>query len=163
MKVKNLLIGSGLLYATGLALYSVFIVKKGKEFETGLDKSPESLDDSVTYGGKSKAFNGQTMRDLRLGAFCGGMQLDFSDIVTEKNDYRMDVKIVSGIFNIIVPDNFKLKIVDHCQFGGIADNTVCKDPENSVLLSVFADIKCGGLNFENADLENPATDQCCSC
>lgn len=150
MKIKNLLIGTGAVFVTGMTLYHACVVKKAKEFEKGLDKSPESLDETVLYGGKLKDYNDQTMRDLKLGAFFGGMQLDFSDVVTEKDQYRMDVNIVNGGLNIIVPDHFKLKITDTCKFGGIADNTVCKDPENAVALSVFADITCGGLNFENA-------------
>lgn len=150
MKVKNLLLGTCVVFVSGMALYNALVLKKGKEFDASLDKSPESLDESVTYSGKMKFYKGQTMRDVRIGAFCGGMQLDYSDVITEKKDYRMDIKIVSGGLNIIVPDNFRLKIVDTCQFGGISDNTVCKDLESSVALSVFADITCGGLNFENA-------------
>lgn len=150
MKIKNLLIGTGVVLATGMALYHACVIKKGKAFEAGFDKSPESMDELVLYGGKMKDYRDQTMRDTKIGAFFGGMQLDFSDVVTEKDDYRMDISIINGGLNIIVPDNFKLKIVDTCKFGGIADHTVCVDPDNSVALSVFADITCGGLNFENA-------------
>jgi hypothetical protein len=78
------------------------------------------------------------------------MQLDFSEVITDKAAYRMDISIINGGLNIIVPNNFRLKIVDTCKFGGIADHTVCLDPDNSVALSVFADVTCGGLNFENA-------------
>lgn len=161
MNVKKFLIGAGLAYTASIGLYTAFVVKKGKEFEADLDKSPESLDDSVICGGKLKSFNGQTMQDLRLGAFCGGMQLDFSDVVTDKRDYRMDIKVLSGGFNVILPDNFKVKIVDTCQFGGIADNTICTDPENPVSLSVFADVKCGGINFENANADHDPFKKCC--
>ena len=149
MKIKNILIGTGVFFAAGMALYHASVIKKAKEFEASLDKSPESLDESVLYGGKLKDYNDQTMRDLKLGAFFGGMQLDLSNVVTEKNQYRMDVCVANGGLNVIVPDHFKLKITDSCKFGGIADNTVCQDPENAVALSVFADITCGGLNFEN--------------
>lgn len=150
MKIKKLLIGTGVVLATGVALYHACVIKKGKEFEATLNNSPESMDESVLYGGKMKAYKDQTMQDSRIGAFFGGMQLDFSDAVTTKDHYRMDISIMNGGLNIIVPDNFKLKIVDTCKFGGIADHTVCVDPDNSVALSVFADITCGGLNFENA-------------
>lgn len=150
MKIKNILLGTGVVLATGMALYHACVIKKGKAFEADFDKSPESMDESVLYGGKMKDYRDQTMRDAKIGAFFGGMQLDFSDVVTEKDHYRMDISIINGGLNIIVPDNFKLKIVDTCKFGGIADHTVCIDPDNSVALSVFADITCGGLNFENA-------------
>ncbi len=150
MKIKKILIGTAVAVATGMALYHACVIKKGKDFEASFDKSPESLDELVLYGGKMKDYRDQTMRDTKIGAFFGGMQLDFSDIVTDKDDYRMDISIMNGGLNIIVPDNFKLKIVDTCKFGGIADHTVCMDPDHSVALSVFADITCGGLNFENA-------------
>jgi predicted membrane protein len=161
MNVKKFLIGAGVVYASTIAIYTAHVVKKGKNFEKTLDRGPESLDDAVICGGKDKSFAGQTMQDLRLGAFCGGMQLDFSRVVTEKNEYHMDIKVISGGLNVIVPDNFQLKIVDSCQFGGIADNTVCSDPENPIALSVFADIKCGGINFENANAKHFSFGQCC--
>ncbi|MGV8906718.1 MAG: LiaF domain-containing protein [Acetobacterium sp.] len=149
MKIKKILIGSLAVYATCVALYSAVVFKKGKEFESTLDKSPESMDDAVIFGGKLKLYNGQIMQDLRVGAFCGGMQLDFTDVITPKKEYHMEIKVLSGGFNIIVPDNFNISLVDHCLFGGVANNTVCDDPENAVSLSVFADIAGGGLNFEN--------------
>ncbi|MDD3305767.1 MAG: LiaF-related protein [Acetobacterium sp.] len=150
MKIKKLLIGTGVVFATGVALYHAYVIKKAKAFEASLDKSPGSIDETVLYGGKMKNYTDQIMQDAKIGAFFGGMQLDFSDVVTEKDDYRIDISIINGGLNIIVPDNFKLKIVDTCKFGGIADNTVCEDPDKAVALSVFADITCGGLNFENA-------------
>ncbi|WP_373483943.1 LiaF domain-containing protein [Acetobacterium sp.] len=150
MKIKKILLGTGVVLATGMAFYHACVIKKGKDFEASFDKSPGSMDESVLYGGKMKDYRDQTMRDNKIGAFFGGMQLDFSNVVTEKDDYRMDISIINGGLNIIVPDNFKLKIDDTCKFGGIADHTVCVDPDNSVALSVFADITCGGLNFENA-------------
>jgi len=149
MKIKNILIGTSVILATSVALYHAGVIKKAKTFEDSLDKSPKSLDEAVLYGGKMKDYQKQTMQDIKIGAFFGGMQLDFSEVITEKDAYRMDINIVNGGLNIIVPDNFRLKIVDSCKFGGIADHTVCVDPENSVALSVFADITCGGLNFEN--------------
>lgn len=149
MKIKNILIGTGIILATSVALYHAGVIKKAKAFEDSLDKSPESLDEAVLYGGKMKDYQNQTMQDTKIGAFFGGMQLDFSEVITEKDAYRMDINIVNGGLNIIVPDNFRLKIVDTCKFGGIADHTVCIDPDHSVALSVFADITCGGLNFEN--------------
>lgn len=150
MKIKKILIGTGAFFVAGVALYHACVIKKGKEFEATLDKGPKSMDETVLYGGKMKDYRDQTMRDTKIGAFFGGMQLDFSDVVTEKDEYRMDVTIMNGGLNIIVPDNFKLRIIDQCKFGGIADNTVCADPDHSVALSVFADVTCGGLNFENA-------------
>lgn len=150
MKIKKLLVGSLVVYATGLALYSAIVFKKGKDFESTLDKSSESMDDSVTFGGKLKLYNGKVMQDLRIGAFCGGMQLDFTNVITDKKEYHLDVKLMSGGLNIIVPENFNISLVDHCHFGGVSNNTICEDPENAVSLSVFADVTCGGLNFENA-------------
>ncbi len=150
MKIKKLLIGTTVAFATGMALYHACVIKKEREFAAGLDKSPESMDESVLYGGKMKDYRDQTMRDTKIGAFFGGMQLDFSHVITEKDAYRMDISVINGGLNIIVPENFKLKIVDRCKFGGIADQTVCQDLDNAVALSVFADITCGGLNFENA-------------
>lgn len=149
MKIKNILIGAGVIMATSIALYHANVIKKAKVFEASLDKRPKSLDEAVLYGGKMKDYQKQMMQDIKIGAFFGGMQLDFSEVITEKDAYRMDINIVNGGLNIIVPDNFRLKIVDTCKFGGIADHTVCIDPDHSVALSVFADITCGGLNFEN--------------
>ena len=91
MKIKKLLIGTAVAFATGMALYHACVIKKEKEFAAGLDKSPESMDESVLYGGKMKDYRDQTMRDTKIGAFFGGMQLDFSDVITEKDAYRMDI------------------------------------------------------------------------
>ncbi len=156
MKKKNKIIGAGIILATSVALFHACVIKKSKAFEASLDKSPESLDEAVLYGGKMKDYQSQTMQDTKLGVFFGGMHLDFSEVITEKDAYRMDIKIINGGLNVIVPDNFRLKIIDTCKFSGIADHTVCVDPDNSVALSVFADITCGGLNFENASEKAPA-------
>jgi predicted membrane protein len=155
MKIKKILLGTSVVLATGMALYHACVIKKARDFEANFDKSPGSMDETVLYGGKMKDYRDQTMRNTKIGAFFGGMQLDFSDVVTEQDDYRMDISIINGGLNIIVPDNFKLKIVDTCKFGGIADHTVCIDPDNSVALAVYADVTCGGLNFENAPESNP--------
>ncbi|AFA49197.1 hypothetical protein [Acetobacterium woodii] len=150
MKIKNLFIGATAVFITGMALYHATVIKKAKNFDASLNKDPDSLDETILYGGKMKDYKDQPMQDVKIGAFFGGMQLDFSDIITEKDHYQMDITIQNGGLNIIVPDRFKLKIDDTCKIGGIADNTVCCDPDNSVTLAVFADITCGGLNFENA-------------
>ena len=149
MKIKKLLLGSLVVYVAGIALCSAFVYKKGRNFESVLDKSFESMDESVIFGGKMKRYNGKVMQDLRVGAFSGGMQLDFTDVITDKKEYHMDVEILSGGLNFIVPENFNINLVDNCRFGGVSNNTVCEDPENAVSVSVFADVTFGGINFEN--------------
>lgn len=149
MKIKKFLIGSLVVYTTCVALYGAVVFKKGKAFESTLDTSPESMDNSVIFGGKLKLYNGRVMQDLRVGIFSGGMQLDLTDVITDKKEYHMEVKILSGGLNVIIPDNFNLSLVDHCHFGGVSNNTVCENSENAISLSVFADVTCGGLNFEN--------------
>lgn len=146
---KKLILGSLAVCAAGTAIYTAVVAKKGKAFESTLDKSPESMDESVLWGGKLKLFNGQVMEDLNVGAFFGGMELDFTGVITEKKVYHMDIQIMNGGINIIVPENFNIKLVDRCRFGGVANNTISNDPESEVTLFVFADIIFGGLNFEN--------------
>lgn len=153
MKTKNLLIGASVALFTSAALYNAFVVHKAQKFKATLNKSSTSMDEMILYGGKMKTYQGQTMQDLKIGAFYGGMQLDFSGVVAERDQYRMDVSIMNGGLNIVTPDNFTLNIVDTCKFGGISDNTICKAPEHPVTLSVFADVTFGGLNFENPDPE----------
>jgi|GEM_PF-914722 len=149
MNIKKFLVGSLVAYTACMALCSAVVFKKAKEFEATLDNSPESMDNSVMFGGKLKLYNGQVMQDLRIGIFSGGMQLDFTDVITDKKEYHMEVKIISGGLNVIVPENFNISLVDHCHFGGVSNNTVCENPDSSVSLSVFADVTFGGLNFEN--------------
>lgn len=152
MKIKNILLGTTAVFVTGMAIYHACVMKKAKDFDASLNKNPESMDETILYGAKKKDYKDQPMQDVKIGAFFGGMQLDFSSVLTETDHYQMDIMIQNGGLNIIVPDHFKLKINDTCHFGGIADNTVCCDPENSVDLTVFANITCGGLNFENASV-----------
>ncbi|KNZ42938.1 LiaF domain-containing protein [Acetobacterium bakii] len=149
MNIKKLLVGSLVVYVASITLCTAFVYKKGKNFESTLDKSPDSMDESITFGGKMKLLNGKVMRDLRVGAFSGGMQLDLTDVITDKKEYQMDIEVLYGGLNFIVPENFNVNLVDHSRFGGVSNNTICKDPENAVSLSVFADVNFGGINFEN--------------
>lgn len=153
MKIGKILLGALGVLAVGNALYSVYGIKKGKVFEKGLDRSVGSLDEAVICGGKLKVHSGKEMRDLDVGAFFGGMQIDLCDVITKEKDYHMNAEIINGGINVIVPPNFNISLVDICHFGGVANNTICEDPENAVNLSVFAEVTCGGLNFENPTLE----------
>lgn len=153
MKIKKLLLGTSVVLFAGAALYNAYVMGKAQKFKKNLNKGSGSMDEVVLYGGKIKTYQGQTMQDLKVGAFYGGMQLDFSDVVTERDHYQMDVNIMNGGLNVIVPDSFTLNIVDTCSFGGISDNTICTAPEHPITLSVFADVIFGGLNFENPDPE----------
>ena len=150
MKIKKFIIGGLALSIAGLsAFHAACVYKRSKEFEKTLDTSEGSLDDMVLFGGKRKNYKDQTMRDLKLGAFYGGMDIDLSEVIADEKDYRMDLTVEKGGLNVIIPDNFKLNLVDRCTFGGISDNTVCKKTKDCVSLSVRADVKFGGLNFEN--------------
>ncbi|MDI3537946.1 MAG: hypothetical protein PWP16_1758 [Eubacteriaceae bacterium] len=150
MKIKNLIIGGvaiGCLSFT--AAHSAYIFKKSREFEKKLDLSEDSLDEIVAFGGKKKNCRDQKMKDLKVGAFCGAMDMDLSGVIADERDYRMDIEIRNGGLNVVIPRNFKLNLVDRVKFGGVNDETICEDPKNAVSLSVRADVCLGGLNFEN--------------
>jgi predicted membrane protein len=153
MKIKNLLIGTSVALFTGAALYNAYVLSKAQKFKATLNKNSGSMDEMILYGGKIKAHQNQTMQNLKVGAFYGGMQLDFSNVIAERDHYQMEVSIMNGGLNIVVPENFALNIVDTCKFGGISDSTVCATPEQPITLSVFADVTFGGLNFENPNPE----------
>ncbi len=152
MKIKKFIVGGLLIgFATLSAFHAASVYKHGKDFEKELDSSDDSLDDMILFGGKTKNYKGQTMKDLKLGVFYGAMDVDLSEVITDKKDYRMDLTIDNGGLNVIIPDNFKLNLVDHCRFGGISDDTICKRTKDCVSLSVRADVKFGALNFENPE------------
>lgn len=150
MKIKNLVIGGiAIGCVTITSAYTAYVLKKGKEFERKMDNSEDSMDEIVLFGGKVKNCKDRKMKDLKAGAFCGGMEMDLSEVIAEDKDYRMDIEIRNGGLNVVIPKNFKLNLVDRCKFGGVCDQTVCDDPKNAVSLSVRANINFGGLNFEN--------------
>lgn len=150
MKIRNLIIGGVAIGCLSLtAAHWAFVFKKSKDFEKKLDLSEDSLDEMVAFGGKRKNCNEKKMKDLKVGAFCGGMDMDLSGVQADERDYRMDIEILSGGLNVVIPKNFKLNLVDRVKFGGVNDDTICEDPKNAVSLSVRADVCMGGLNFEN--------------
>jgi|LGVF01.2.fsa_nt_gb predicted membrane protein len=149
MKIKNLILGSLGICATCLSIYIICIVKKGKRFEKTLNISYDSLDTSVVFDSKKLSFDGLEMKDLQIGGFFGGLDLDMSKVITHKNNYTLKVTIHYAGINIVVPNNFLLTINDHCKFGDISDETVCSDLANPVTLNVIGDITLGGLHFEN--------------
>jgi predicted membrane protein len=150
MKIRNLIIGGVAISCLCLtAAHSAYVFKKSKEFEKKMDLSEDSLDEMVAFGGKKKNYSDQKMKDLKVGAFCGGMDMDLSEVVADEGDYRMDIEIHNGGINVVIPRNFKLNLVDRVKFGGVNDETICEDPKNAVSLSVRADVCFGGLNFEN--------------
>ncbi|WKY48605.1 hypothetical protein Q5O24_04615 [Eubacteriaceae bacterium ES3] len=150
MKIRNLIIGGIALSCLSLtAAHCAIIFKKSKEFEQKMDLSEDSLDEMVLFGAKVKNLSEQRMKDLKVGVFCGGMELDLSQVAADEQDYRMDIEIRNGGLNVIIPRNFKLNLVDRAKFGGVNDETVCEDPSHAKSLSVRADLCFGGLNFEN--------------
>lgn len=152
MNIKKFLIGGVVISLAGLsAFHAACVYKHAKEFEKELDTNEGSLDEMVLFGGKMKNYRDQKMRDLKLGVFYGGMEVDLSDVTTNEKDYRMDLTVDNGGLNVIIPDNFKLSLVDNCSFGGISDNTVCQKPKDCISLSVRAKVKFGALNFENPE------------
>ncbi len=150
MNTKKFIIGGvALVFAGFCAFHAACVYKEGKDFEKDLDPSEDSLDDMVLFSGKRKDYKDQAMKDLKLGVFYGAMEADLSQVVANEKDYRMDLTVNNGGLNVIVPDHFKLNLVDRCHAGGIADHTVCPSGKDSVSLSVRAEVKYGALNFEN--------------
>ncbi|WKY45582.1 hypothetical protein Q5O14_05680 [Eubacteriaceae bacterium ES2] len=150
MKIRNLIIGGVAISCLSLTTaYWANILKRSKEFEQKMDLSEDSLDEMVAFGGKKKNCSDKKMKDLKVGAFCGGMDMDLSGVIAEERDYRMDIEIRNGGLNVVIPRNFKLNLVDRVKFGGVNDATICEDPKNAISLSVRADVCFGGLNFEN--------------
>lgn len=152
MNTRKFIIG-GLAFASVSAGCCAFrlarLYKEAKAFEKDLDRGDDSLDDMVLFSCKKKNGKDQPMKDLKLGVFYGAMEADLSQVVADEKDYRMDLNVRTGGLNVIVPDNFKLNLVDRCRFGGIANHTVSPTSKDAVSLSVRADVKFGALNFEN--------------
>lgn len=135
--------------AGGLITLSTF--QKGKRYEETMDKTFTSIDNNVICGMKSKKIQKLPMKDAKFGCFGGGLEIDLSEIILEKRIYDIDVQVLNGYTNIVVPDNVIVNITDQCRFGTILDITKEQDIENQdCVFSLYADVNKGVLLISNS-------------
>lgn len=149
MKIKDLFLGTSTLVLGVSAAFFAHVVKKGHDFENSLDKTGNALDECVICSGKNKIVGDVPMQDLKLGAFCGGLSFDLSNVIANEKQYDLEIKVRNGFVNLIVPENFQLSVTDRCRFGGICDDTHHPSGSDKVLISIYADVSRGALHFEN--------------
>ncbi|MEG0811531.1 MAG: hypothetical protein RSG58_05385 [Eubacterium sp.] len=154
MKAKTILLGSAIIIATATTAFCGYIAKRAAQFENSLDQTDGSLDECAICSGRNKIINDVNMRDMKLGAFCGSINADLSNIKTDRKQYDLDIEVQSGFIGVTIPEIFQVDFTNHNCYGAVIDRTIHLNDADKILLSVNAKVNCGVIVFKNSLLNN---------
>ncbi|MDO4289138.1 MAG: hypothetical protein Q4C55_08105 [Eubacterium sp.] len=138
--------------ALGLgAAYLTWVYKKGKNFLSSIDQIPDTLDRAVLCKTVSVTYPHPVMKDLKLGAFLGHLKADFSNFTFEQDQYDLDITVLHGSIDVTLPKNVRLNITSSGCQSSIYNETHGPEGDDTVLISVYANVRHGSLHFETAE------------
>lgn len=109
-----------------------------------LDSSAQEY--CATFSGLDLHFQGQCFAGARLTAVFGGIDLDLTGALMDR-DIVIEATAIFGSIDITVPQNHRVRICSNSIFGGVSDEG--NHPKEEGLVTVFVNGKCmfGGVNI----------------
>jgi len=103
---------------------------------------------SATFAGNSYDMKGQTMKDIKIDAFLGGMKVDMRE-ADFTHDCHIDVHTLMGGAELLVPRNIRIEISSNCLIGGVGNQTNQCTEAGAPTLYVTASCFLGGVDLKN--------------
>lgn len=116
------IIWPALLLFLGVAL----MLRRGTSGST-VKSDPDYVDDMAIFGGGEKKITTQNFKGGKITAVFGGSNLDFQKAdISDKSEVVLDIFVLFGGTEIIVPADWTVKLETTVIFGGLSDkrNTV---------------------------------------
>jgi hypothetical protein len=130
------------LAALGTALAAKFLL------ESNADPETEEIDLVAIFEGKDLVSSADPFYGGKILTMFGGVNLDLRKATPAPTGIRLDLAVVMGGVNIIVPEGWRTRYIGELKVvaGGVADQT--KDPEDddAPALTITGFIAMGGLN-----------------
>lgn len=122
-----------------LFLGGALILRRGPSATT-VKNDPDYIDDMAVFGGGEKKITTQQFKGGKLTAVFGGSKINLVDAgIAEGEIPVIDMFIMFGGTDIIVPDDWTVKLEASAIFGGFSDKrksvvNVVKNPEKTLII-----------------------------
>jgi predicted membrane protein len=133
-----------LMIAVGLSL----IMRRSLRQEEGEKKnSRDYLDDFILLGGRESTINSQDFRGGKITAVMGGAELDFRHAQLSKEANELDVFVLFGGIEMVIPPDWTVHVEVVSIFGGFSDKRILPlkvVPNPSQVITIKGTVLFGG-------------------
>lgn len=129
-----------IIWPVALVLVGVALITRRSSHENVSKSDPDYIDDMSVFGGGEKKITSQNFKGGKITAIFGGSNLDFQKAeISDKSEVVLDVFVLFGGTEIIVPADWTVKLETTVLFGGLSDkrNTVINvvnNPEKTLVI-----------------------------
>lgn len=149
-----ILIGIGLLMLSRRGYKSIEGTEKTFNAFSGSDKATEStqdfVEDTAIFGGGNTLFTSSNFRGGKITAIFGGSDLNMLNAVPSAEGCVIDVFVMFGGSNLIIPDEWMVKSEVVSIFGGFSDKRLMPSKINTEKLVVIKGfVLFGGVELKS--------------
>ena len=129
-----------------MILKSLGTDRQARNFIETNSPNPNAQEYCATFSGLDLSFQGQHFEGAKLTAVFGGIDLDLTGAIIDR-DIIIEATAIFGSIDMTVPQNYRVRICSNSIFGGVSDDG--NHPREEGLITVFVNGKCmfGGVNI----------------
>lgn len=128
-------------------LFGTFFGSKNTEMIRELRNGEEPESHMAAFSGQTLNFSGEVFEGMQLTAVFGGIKLDLTNAIMEKN-CLVDATAIFGGITIYVPKHVNVQIRSNSLFGGVSEKGHQNSKDNTVTLYVDASCMFGGVEIK---------------
>lgn len=100
-----------------------------------------------TFSGQKLHFNGEHFRGAKLSAIFGGIDLNLNGAIIDQ-DVVVDATAIFGGIDIVVPQNYMVKICSNSIFGGVSEEHPHATSDGSITIYINGSCVFGGVSVK---------------
>ena len=101
----------------------------------------------ATFSGQKLHFNGERFNGAKLTAVFGGIDLDLTGAILDR-DVIIDATAIFGGIDVIVPQNYRVKICSNSIFGGVDEERSHATQEGLITIYINGSCIFGGVSVK---------------
>ena len=143
-----------LIFPALLVVFGVSLVLKAMATDRGARKfieahinEPGSGEYCSTFSGQKLHFAGEHFRGAKLTAVFGSVDLDLTGAIID-HDVVIDATAIFGGVDIIVPQNYRVRICSNSICGGVSEEHMHATQEGLITVYVNGNCMFGGVNVK---------------
>ena len=130
-----------------IILKGTFTDKAARQFVLENKNDPQARDYCATFSGQKLNFYGERFNGARLNAIFGSVKCDLTGSVID-HDVVVDCCAVFGGIDVIVPENYRVKICANSIFGGVSEEKPHNKQEGAVTVYINGSCVFGGVSVK---------------